>query len=62
MFTIENSNIYNSNNETKNKSAKYQEKEKMKKRKRNINSSTHSIFQDILESYANIVLNTRFQS
>ena len=61
MFTIENSNIYNSNNETKNKSAKYQEKEKMKK-KRNINSSTHSIFQDILESYANIVLNTRFQS
>ena len=61
MFTIENSNIYNSNNETKNKSAKYQEKEKVKK-KRNINSSTHSIFQDILESYANIVLNTRFQS
>lgn len=56
MFTIE-----NSNNETKNKSAKYQEKEKMKK-KRNINSSTHSIFQDILESYANIVLNTQFQS
>ena len=33
MFTIENSNIYNSNNETKNKSAKYQEKEKMKKKK-----------------------------